>query len=111
MDKIVRKTPEEKDDLKAFAIRVEKQILAAGMRGQETIERLVCRALTNKKNPAVASVMTQKWVEWRYGKATEHVRIEGHVEHTVFDASRLTDEQLAEAERIVESAVPRSDPG
>lgn len=111
MPEIIRKTAEEKDDLKAFAIRVERQILAASLKGQETIERLVCRALTSKKNPAVAAVMQQKWVEWRYGKATEHVKIEGHVEHTHFDASKLTGEQLLEAERLIESANPGNDPG
>lgn len=98
-------------ELQAFAKRIEAHITAANRKGSETMELLVCRLLTSTKNPALACVMAQKWVEWRYGKATEHVKIEGHVEHTVFDASRLTDEQLAEAERIVESAVPRSDPG
>jgi hypothetical protein len=52
----------------------------------------------------VAATMTAKWVEWRFGKAKETLKVEGHIEHTVFDASRLTDEQLAEAERLVESA-------
>jgi hypothetical protein len=110
MAKHIKKTLEEKDDLKAFAIRVEKQILAAGIKGQETIERLVCRSLTNRKNPAVAAIMAHKWVEWRYGKATEHVKIDAHIEHEHIDTERLTDSQLAEAEALIESAVSRSDP-
>jgi hypothetical protein len=55
-------------------------------------------------------MMAQKWVEWRFGKAKETVKLEGHIEHTVFDASKLSDEQLAEAERLVESAGPGSNP-
>jgi hypothetical protein len=104
------KYKDKKDDLKAFAVRVEKMVLAANVRGQESMERLVCRALTGR-NEAVASVMLQKWVEWRHGKATEHLKIEGTIEHNVFDASKLTEEQLAEAERLIESASTGSDPG
>ena len=74
------------------------------------MERLICRLLTHN-NPHIAAKMAEKWVEWMYGKAPQDVRVDGHVEHTVFDASRLTDEQLAEAERIVESAVADGDPG
>lgn len=97
-------------ELQAFAKRVEKQIIAANHKGSETMERLICRLLTQKKNPAISAKIGEKWVEWRYGKPTEYVKIEGHIEHTVFDASRLTDEQLAEAERLIESASVRSDP-
>lgn len=100
-----------KSELQAFAVRVEKQIIAANRKGCENMERLICRVLTAKTNPQIAATMAQKWVEWRYGKATEHVKIDGHIEHTVFDASKLSDEQLAEAERLVESASARSDPG
>lgn len=100
-----------RSELQAFAIRVEKQIIAANQKGSESMERLICRLLTSKKTPQVSAAMAHKWVEWRYGKATEHVKIEGHVEHTVFDASKLTPEQLDEAERIIESACARSDPG
>ncbi len=98
-------------ELRLFAERVEKRVIAANQKGSESMENLVCRLLTNKKNPAIQAKITEKWVEWKYGKATEHVKIDAHIEHEHFDASRLTDEQLAEAERIVESAVADGDPG
>lgn len=97
-------TKETQSELQAFAKRVEERILAAKVRGTESMENLVCRLLTNKKQPQISAKMAEKWVEWRYGKATEHVKIDGHIEHTVFDADKLTDQQLAEAERLVESA-------
>src|SRR5579864_6464238 len=100
-----------KTELQKFAIRVEQQIIASRQKGSETMERLVCRLLTSKNNPQISATMAQKWVEWKYGKATEHLKIDGHIEHTVFDASRLTPEQLDEAERIIESASTRSDQG
>jgi hypothetical protein len=102
------KTRNSADSLERFAIRIEEKLRKAG--STSTIENLVCRALTNKKSPAVAAMMAQKWVEWRFGKAKETVKLEGHIEHTVFDASKLSDEQLAEAERLVESAGPGSNP-
>lgn len=73
------------------------------------MERLICRILTATGKEKKADVRTRaflatKWVDWRYGKAKETVKIEGHLEHTVFDASKLSDEQLAEAERLIESA-------
>lgn len=97
------------ESLELFAIRIEEKLRAAG--SSSTIENLVCRALTNKKSPAVAAKMAEKWVEWRYGKAKETMKIEGHLEHTVFDTSKLTDEQLREAERLVESAHVSGDKG
>jgi hypothetical protein len=98
------------DNLEAFAKRIETRI-RAGLKGTDSMERLICRVLTSKKNATSAAIMAQKWVEWRYGKAKETVKLEGHIEHTVFDASRLSDEQLAEAERLVESASAGRDPG
>ena len=109
MPKIIRPTAEERDDLRAFAQRVEQQILASANKGMETMERLICRALTSKKQPAVAATVAHKWVEWRYGRAVETVKVEGHIEHTVFDATKLSDEQLNEAERLIESASVASD--
>jgi hypothetical protein len=102
MDTRGRLNAEDLDNLRAFAQRVEKHIIKAN--GPEAMERLICRLLSNKKQPQVAGAMAHKWVEWRYGKATETLKLEGHIEHIIFDASRLTDEQLAEAERLVESA-------
>lgn len=101
---------EKQDNLESFAKRIETRI-KAGLKGTDSMERLICRHLTNKKNTATSAIMAQKWVEWRYGKAKETLKVEGHIEHTVFDASRLSDEQLAEAERLVESASVTSDPG
>ncbi len=100
-----------KNELQAFARRIEERIIASKRKGSENMENLVCRLITNKKNPAISAKMTEKWVEWRYGKATEHVIVDGRLEHTFFDASKLTDEQLAEAEQLIESANVGSDQG
>lgn len=97
------------ESLELFAIRIEEKLRNAG--SSSTIENLVCRALTSKKNPAVAAKMAEKWVEWRYGKARETIKLEGHVEHTHFDASKLSDEQLAQAEQLIESAYAGRDQG
>jgi hypothetical protein len=109
MNKNGQLSADDKDNLRAFAQRVERHICKAG--GDEAMERLICRLLSNKKQPQVAGSMAGKWVEWRYGKAKETLQIEGHIEHTVFDASKLTDEQLAQAEQLVESASSGSDQG
>lgn len=98
------------DNLESFAKRIETRI-RAGMAGSDSMERLICRLMTGKKNPQVAAQLAGKWVEWRYGKAKETLKVEGHLEHTVFDASKLTDEQIAEAERLIESASVGSDQG
>ena len=75
------------------------------------MERLICRLLVNKKSPQVAAMMAHKWVEWRYGKATENVHLTGNVEHTHIDTSKFSDEQLAQIEDLIESANVRSDKG
>jgi hypothetical protein len=98
------------DNLEAFAKRIETRI-RNGMNGSDSMERLICRLLTKKKNPQVSAILAQRWVEWRYGKPKETVKVEGHIEHTVFDAARLTNEQLAEAERLIESAHVGTDQG
>ena len=100
-----------RSELQAFAERVEKQVVAANIKGSESMERLVCRLLTSKKTPQIAATMAQKWVEWKYGKATEHLIVDGHLEHTIFNAEQLNDEQLREAEALIESASAGSDPG
>lgn len=75
------------DDLQAFARRIERAIVTAKLKDQETIERLVCRLLTNDKTPQVAAMLAAKWVEWRYGKAKEHIEHTGPgggaIEHTI----------------------------
>lgn len=38
---------------------------------------LVCRLMTGK-DPKIAAHMASKWVEWRYGKATETVNVFGN---------------------------------
>ena len=96
------------DNLTFFAQRIETRI-RAGLKGTDSMERLICRLLTQKADPKIQALLAAKWVEWRYGKAKETVKIEGHIEHTVFDASKLSDEQLAQAERLVESASVGSD--
>jgi len=78
---------EKNDNLRAFAIRVERQIIAAT--NQEGLERLICRLMTDPKSPAVAAAIASKWVEWRYGKATETHEHKVQVELNVNDAERI----------------------
>lgn len=95
---------EVKDNLEAFAKRIETRI-KKGLNGTDSMERLICRLMaTPKADKKVAAHLAGKWVEWRYGKAKESIQITGHIEHEHFDASRLTDEQLAEADKLIESA-------
>lgn len=92
----------EQNSLEAFAIRIEKRLLAAG--DTSTMESLVCRHLTNKKNPTTAARMMEKLVEWRYGKAKETIKHEGTVTHEHIDLSHLSDEQIRQVESLIESA-------
>ena len=93
---------DERDDLKAFARRIERQIIKSG--GDEAMERLICRILTNKKQLQVAGAMAGKWVEWRYGKSVE-VKHSGTVIHEHVDLTNVSDEQLSEADRLIDSAL------
>lgn len=111
MDAQGRLNAEERDDLRAFAQRVEQQILASKRKGMENMERLVCRILTSKKHHTTASIMAQKWVEWRYGKARETIKHEGTVTHEHVALESLSDEQLRQVEQIIESAEVGSDQG
>jgi len=90
------------DDLQAFARRVEKQILAAGVKDCETMERLVCRLITNPKNPAVAATLLTKWVEWRYPK--QAAAVSGENINLIFNAPRpnfgITEEKSEESSTV-----------
>ncbi len=55
------------ETLEMFARRIETAILKAG---HGKMDNLICRLLTGD-DPKIAAVMAAKWVEWRYGKATE----------------------------------------
>ena len=91
------------DNLENFAKRIEEMFRKGKDQGPLALQRQVCRLMASTDSK-VAATMTAKWVEWRFGRAKETLKVEGHIEHTVFDASRLTDEQLREAELLVESA-------
>lgn len=73
------------DNLEAFAKRIETRLKAGG--STDSMERLICRLLTNKKTPQIAAGLAMKWVEWRYGKAKEHIEHTGadggKIEHTI----------------------------
>jgi len=71
--------PRHKDELLAFAKRIESAIKVSKGFG---MENLICRLLTSK-DTKVSSVLAARWVEWRYGKPTER-----H-EHTGADGSPL----------------------
>lgn len=82
---------EKNDNLQNFAIRIEREILKSTGEKQAGFERLICRLVTNPKNPAIAAVMASKWVEWRYGKSkeTHEHKHEVKVEMTLGDADAL----------------------
>jgi len=65
--------------LEAFAIKVEDTLRKGA--DHSTMERIVCRALTNKKHPATAAFMVSKWTEWRYGKPNQKLEVSGRIEH------------------------------
>jgi len=102
MDTRGRLNADDLDNLRCFAQRVEKHIVKAG--GPEAMERLICRLLNNKKQPQVAGAMAGKWVEWRYGKSVE-VKHSGTVIHEHVDLTNVSDGQLEEADRLIESAL------
>jgi len=83
---------EKADNLEAFAKRIEREICKANMKDQESMERLVCRLLTNGKHPTVAAMLAAKWVEWRYGKPVQPVTAE-QTTTFVFDAQRPAREE------------------
>lgn len=62
---------EEKDGLESFSKRIETRI-KSGIKGTDSMERLICRLLTGK-DPKIAAHLATKWVEWRYGKPTEKI--------------------------------------
>ena len=96
--------------LENFARRIEERFRLGKDQGSAALERQVCRLMASK-DLKVSATMTVKVVEWLFGRPKETVKVEGHIEHTVFDASRLSNEQLAEAERLVESASVGRDQG
>jgi hypothetical protein len=60
---------EKQESLESFAKRIETRI-KAGLKGTDSMERLLCRLMTSK-DMKVAALLGSKWVEWRYGKATQ----------------------------------------
>ena len=91
-------------DLREFAEGIETA-LRKGAKAT-SMQNLVCRHLTGK-DVKVSAMLAAKWVEWMYGKNAT-LEIKGRIEHEHFDASKLSDEQLAIAEQLVESAIPES---
>lgn len=65
----------KQENLEAFAKRIETRIKASAA-GTDSMERLICRLMTGS-DVKVAGVLAAKWVEWRYGKATERHEVTG----------------------------------
>lgn len=59
--------------MEAFAKRIETMIRKGG--ATDSIERLICRLLTGD-DTKVSAALAAKWVEWKYGKPRETLRIE-----------------------------------
>lgn len=81
----------EPDNLRLFAIRIEREFQKAHGEDKAAMERLVCRLLSNAKNPMLAATMAAKWVEWKYGKAkeTHEHKHDVKVEMSLSDADAL----------------------
>jgi len=62
---------EEKDNLEAFAKRIETRIRKS--KGTDDgMEQLICRILTGSDRGS-STKLAERWVEWRYGKAKQPV--------------------------------------
>ena len=96
------------DSLERFAIRIEDRLRQGD--GSITMEQLVCRALTNQKNPFVASGMLAKWVEWRYGAPKQHSEHVVKMELSITDADRIIAEYfIATAQKTLGVSASDSD--
>jgi hypothetical protein len=73
-------------NLEQFAKRIESHIRKSGQ--VESMELLVCKLLTGE-DVKVAAILAAKWVEWRYGKATETHEHSLKVELNIGDADRI----------------------
>lgn len=89
------------DSLENFARSIEEMFRKGKDQGPLALKRQVCRLLASK-NPQVAATMTSKWVDWRYGKT---LKVEGTITHEHIDLSNLSDEQLATADKLIDSAL------
>jgi hypothetical protein len=72
-----------KSELERFACRVERHIKASG--DQESMARLICRLMTNPKEPKVAAMLAAKWVDWRYGKNPDLTQLNLNVGFTIIN--------------------------
>lgn len=93
--------------LELFALEVEQTL----EKGGTTLVKQICRHLVGD-DPKISSFMAAKLVEWGYGKPTERVQHTGLIEHehrTVTE--QLTDDELAQAEHLIETAFARSNKG
>lgn len=68
------KSINSKERLEDFAHRIEERLRKAG--AQQSLVDQACRLIMHK-DPRVSALMLCKWVEWRYGKAHEHVEHSG----------------------------------
>jgi hypothetical protein len=98
------------NSLENFARNIEEMFRKGKDQGPFALQRQVCRLMASK-DLKVAAAMTAKWVEWRFGKATENVKLSGTLTHEHMDLSGLSDEQLRQVEQIVESAVTPGNKG
>lgn len=73
MSVLVREKRNSADSLEAFAKRIETMLRKGG--ATDSIERLICRLMTGE-DLKVAAALASKWVEWKYGKPKETLRIE-----------------------------------
>ncbi|SRR6266566_3317897 len=67
-------------------------------------------SLLNKPLDAgVEARVLLRLLEYRYGQPTENINVIGRVEHEFIEAGSLSDEQLAQADALIESACAGSD--
>ena len=92
------------DSLENFARQIEEMFRFGKDQGPLALQRKVCRLLASS-DPKVAATMTAKWVEWRYGKAKETLKVEGAITHTHDHYEHATDEQLRAAEESINALI------
>lgn len=80
-------------EAKAFVAGVERRLAKGGI--TDALENLACRFVTGE-DTKVAFGVWAKLMEYKFGKATEHIEHNVKVEMTVSDADRIIAGYMAE---------------
>jgi hypothetical protein len=97
--------PSQRPLTEAIMRQMEREL---GTTDKATILDAVARAFTKQLLLGDMVGIKELWCRLE-GKVP--LKLEQTIEHTIIDTSKLTDAQLAEAEKLIESAYPGSHPG